>query len=250
MNARAMLADPRRAYIVLHAEPELDCASPVAARAALEKADFVVVLSPFRHALSYADVLLPVAPFTETAGTFVNCEGRVQSFKGVVKPYAETRPGWKVLRVLGTLLGLPGFDFDTAEAARASVLPAASDVAARLRNSTRVGIVAPGAAVNGLERIADVPIHFADPLVRRSVPLQRTADAAPPRARMNPVTLAQVGATEGAQVKVIQGGGEAVLTAVADAAVPPGVVRIAAAHPSTCGLEGLSGPIRVERVAG
>ena len=74
-----MLADARKAYLLLGAEPEFDCANPVAARAALEKADFVVVLSPFQHGTPYADVLLPIAPFTETAGTFVNCEGRAQS---------------------------------------------------------------------------------------------------------------------------------------------------------------------------
>jgi NADH-quinone oxidoreductase subunit G len=247
LDAQAMLDDPRRAYIVLHAEPEFDCANPVAGRAALDRADFVVLMTPFRHGMHYADVLLPVAPFSETAGTFVSCEGRVQTFKGVAKPYAETRPGWKVLRVLGTLLGLPGFDFDTAEAARASVLPPAADVAARLGNATRVDIATPLAPVHAFERVADVPIHFADPLARRSPPLQQTADAAPPRARMNAVTLAQLGAEAGAQVRVTQGRGEAVLTAVVDAGVPAGVVRIAAAHPSTCGLEGLSGPVRIER---
>ena len=108
MNARAMLEDPRHAYLLLHAEPEFDFANAVAARAALEKADLVVVMSPFRHGTAYADVLLPIAPFTETAGTFVSGEGRVQSFHGVVQPLGETRPGWKVLRVLGTLLGVAG----------------------------------------------------------------------------------------------------------------------------------------------
>src|SRR4029450_9766952 len=87
-----------------------------------------VVMSPFRHGMSYADVLLPIAPFTETAGTFVSSEGRVQSFHGVVQPLGETRPGWKVLRVLGTLLNLPGFDADTADDVRASVLPADGDI--------------------------------------------------------------------------------------------------------------------------
>ncbi len=247
LNAQAMLDDPRRAYIVLHAEPEFDCANPVAARAALDKADFVVVMSPFRHGMHYADVLLPVAPFSETAGTFVNCEGRAQSFKGVTAPYGETRPAWKLLRVLGTLLGLPGFELDSAEAVRAAALPSPADIASRLRNATAVDIATPVPSVSAFERVADVPIYFADPLARRSPPLQQTADAAPPRARMNAVTLAQLGADEGTQVKVMQGRGEAVLTAVADAGVPAGVVRIAAAHPATCGLEGLSGPVRVER---
>jgi NADH-quinone oxidoreductase subunit G len=246
LNARAMIADPRKAYVVLGAEPEFDCANPVAARAALEKAEFVVVMSPFQYGGQYADALLPVSPFTETAGTFVNCEGRAQSFTGIVAPLAETRPAWKVLRVLGSMLDLPGFDFDSIEDVRAW-LPAEADIAARLSSGTRVGIAKPAIAATGMERVADVPIHFADPLVRRAAALQQTGDAKPPKARMNAVTLAQLGAAEGALVKVTQGRGEAVLSTLVDAAVPVGVVRIAAAHPSTCGLDGLSGPITVER---
>ncbi len=246
MNARAMLADPRNAYLVLGVEPEFDCASPVAARNALEKAELVVVMSPFRYGAQYADALLPVSPFTETAGTFVNCEGRVQSFAGTVPPLGETRPAWKVLRVLGSMLGLPGFDFESIEDVRAW-LPSAADIAARLSNAARIAVARPSAVANGLERVADVPIHFADPLVRRAPALQQTPDAKPPKARMNAVTLAQIGAAEGGLVKVTQGRGEAVLAAVADATVPAGVVRIAAAHPSTCGLDGLTGPIAVER---
>jgi NADH-quinone oxidoreductase subunit G len=247
LNAAAMLADPRKAYLVLGAEPEFDCANPVAARAALEKSDFVVVLSPFRYGMPYADVLLPVSPFTETAGTFVSCEGRAQSFNGVVKPFRETRPAWKVLRVLGTLLGLPGFEFESVDDVRARLLPPASEIASKLANGSEMAIVAPAAATHGFERVADVPIHFADPLARRAPSLQQTADSRPPRARMNAITLQQIGVAEGAAIKVRQGRGEAVLTATVDAAIPSGVVRIAAAHPSTCGLEGLSGPITVER---
>ncbi|MEO8303935.1 MAG: NADH-quinone oxidoreductase subunit NuoG [Betaproteobacteria bacterium] len=246
LNARAMIAEPRKAYLVMGAEPEFDCANPVAARAALEKAEFVVVLSPFQVGLPYADALLPVSPFTETAGTFVNCEGRAQSFAGIVAPLGDTRPAWKVLRVLGSVLELPGFDFDSIEDVRAG-LPTAADITAKLSNTTRVAIAKPSIAANGLERVADVPIHFADPLVRRAASLQLTGDAKPPRARMNALTLAQLGASEGALVKVTQGRGEAVLATQVDAAVPVGVVRIAAAHPSTCGLDGLSGPITVER---
>jgi NADH-quinone oxidoreductase subunit G len=246
-NAQAMLNDPRKAYIVMGVEPEFDCATPVAARGALEQAEFVVALSPFRHGTQYADALLPIGPFTETAGTFVSCEGRAQSFNGVVKPRDEARPAWKVLRVLGSLLRLPGFDFESIEDVRAAVLPGGSDFAHRLGNGTRVAIVKPDASARGFERVADVPIYFADPLARRAPSLQQTADAKPPRARMNVLTLQQVGAAAGAQVKVRQGRGEAVLTTVADATIPAGVVRIAAAHASTCGLDGLSGPITVEK---
>ena len=92
--------------MLLNAEPELDCCQPAAGRAALTAAEMVVAMSAFKHGIDYADVLLPIAPFTETSGTFVNCEGRAQSFNGTVKPLGETRPAWKVLRVLGNLLGL------------------------------------------------------------------------------------------------------------------------------------------------
>ncbi|HEV8502268.1 MAG TPA: NADH-quinone oxidoreductase subunit NuoG [Casimicrobiaceae bacterium] len=247
LDAQAMLADPRKAYLILHAEPEFDCANPVAARAALEKADFVVVMSPFRHAASYADVLLPIAPFTETAGTFVNCEGRAQKFNGVVKPLRDTRPAWKVLRVLGTLLGLPGFAFESIDDVRAECLPAQAAIDARLANRTSVAIVAPSAVANGVERVADVPIYFSDAIVRRAASLQQTADARAPRARMHRSLYDSLKLGDGAQVKVKQGRGEAVLSAVVDPAVPPGVVAVSAAHPSTCHLEGMTGAVSVER---
>jgi len=247
LDAQAMWTDPRKAYLLCHVEPEFDCAQPVAARAALEKAELVVVASPFRHGTAYADVLLPIAPFTETSGTFVNCEGRVQSFHGVVRPQGEARPLWKVLRVLGTMLGLPGFDADTSEDVLKSVLADAGDVATRLRNRTRANVERPSTSAAPIERVADVPIYFADPLVRRAESLQQTADARAPKARVNRTLLDMLGIAEGAQVKVKQGRGEAVLAAVVDAGVPPGVVRIAAAHASTCGLDGLTGPVQVER---
>jgi NADH-quinone oxidoreductase subunit G len=110
-----------------------------------------------------------------------------------------------------------------------------------------VTIESPAPVAAGVERVADVPIYFADALVRRSPPLQLTADARAPKARMHRSLFETLGLAAGGQVRVKQGRGEAVLTAAVDAAVPPGVVRIAAAHPSTCGLEGLSGPVQVER---
>ena len=105
----------------------------------------------------------------------------------------------------------------------------------------------PATAASPIERVADVPIYFADPLVRRAASLQHTVDARAPKARMHRSLFETLGLAAGAQVKVTQGNGEAVLTAMVDAGVPPGVVRIAAAHASTCGLAGLSGPVAVER---
>ncbi len=257
LNASRMLAEPRKAYFVLHAEPELDCADPQQAMAALKKADLVVAMTPFKtRAIDYAHVILPIAPFTETSGTFINTEGRVQSFNAVVKPLGETRPAWKVLRVLGNLLGLAGFEQDSSEAVRAEVLGGKpSSVAERLNNR------ADGVAINladvapALQRIADVPIHFADPLARRAPSLQRTRDAAPPKARMSAATLAKLGISAGMQVKVSTTetragtslGGTAIIAAQLDEGVPDGCVRVAAGHESTAGLGPMQGAITVER---
>ena len=247
MHIQAMLADPRKAYVVMHAEPEFDFANPVAAREAMRGAELVVAMTPYEHAKVYADVILPISPFTETAGSFVNCEGRLQEFHGVVKPFADTRPGWKVWRVLGSMLKLDGFTAESAQDVRMSIVPEPGAIAGKLGNRTSVDLEEPRMDAAPIERVADVPIYFADALVRRSRPLQLTKDAQPPKARMHGSTLSSIGASEGGQVRVKQGAGEAVLTTVIDPRVPPGVVRIAAAHASTCGLEGLSGPVSLER---
>ncbi len=248
-NAQRLWEDPRAAYLILHAEPELDCADPVAARAALESAGFVVMLSPFEQGTEYADVVLPIGPFTETAGSFINCEGRLQRFQGVVRPLGETRPAWKVLRVLGSMLGVPGFEFASIDEVR-GLLRTAEQIAARLDNRTQIAVAAPRAAgdANGtLERIADVPIHFADPIVRRAPSLQKTPDAKAPVVRMNARMLQRLGLAAEIAVRVRQGPGAAVLTAVLDPSVPDGAVRISAAHPTTAMLAGAAGEVSVER---
>lgn len=247
MNAAAMIANPRRAYVLLACEPEFDTADGAAALAAMKQAEFVVALSSFQtRAAEYAHAILPIAPFTETAGTFVNTEGRVQGFKGVVQPLGETRPAWKVLRVLGNLLGFEGFEYESPDEVKAAALSA--DVAGRLDNtlagSPAIDLTNP---VRGLERIADVPIHSADPLARRAPALQHTADAQPPQAWMHGETLASLGLAAGDQVRVTQGAGSALLLAGRDDRLPRQTVRVAAAHPSTVELG--SGAATVERVA-
>ena len=178
-NAGQMLAGGLKALILLNTEPEFDSAAGVNAKSGLASADMVVSLNPFKANMDFADVVLPVAPFTETSGTYVNAEARVQSFHAVVKPLAETRPAWKVLRVLANLLGLPGFDFDSSQdvlrvVPGVQVTSEGVVVAAdRLSNSTGAGIdlsPAPGRPVSAA-------IYQLDGLVRRSVSLQLTADA-------------------------------------------------------------------------
>jgi NADH-quinone oxidoreductase subunit G len=249
LNAYEMFAQPRQAYVLLGVEPELDCANPQQAVAALKQAALVVMLTSFKHAaaLEYADVLLPTTPFTETSGTFINTEGRVQSFSGVVRQLGDARPGWKVLRVLGNVLALPGFAYDSSEQVRDEIIPAGSEFVAGLDNGLSGVALSLGAAPGGLQRVADVPIYFADALARRSPALQKTADAVAPTARMNAKTLAQAGVADGAQVRVKQGQGEALLFAKADETVPAACVRVAAAHASTAMLGDMFGSITVER---
>jgi NADH-quinone oxidoreductase subunit G len=233
-------ASNKKALLLLNVEPTLDCADPRTGK----DASFIVNLTAFRTDIG--DVQLPVGPFTETSGTFVNTEGRVQGFQAAVRPLGEARPAWKVLRVLGTMLGRPGFDFDTAEQVRDACL-AGREVATLLSNDIAEVSPAPAAA-QGIQRVADVPIYFADPLVRRSLPLQKTRDARSPRAWMNGRMLQSLGVQPGGLVLVRQGQGEAGLTAAQDDKLPDGCVRIAAAHPSTAALGPMFGTVTLERI--
>ncbi|MDR6501194.1 NADH-quinone oxidoreductase subunit NuoG [Burkholderia sp. DN3021] len=249
LNAREAFAQPRKGYVLLNVEPEFDTADPAQALAALNQAEMVVVMSPFKHGLDYADVLLPVAPFTETSGTFVNAEGTVQSFNGVVRPLGDTRPAWKVLRVLGSLLSLPNFEYETAEEVRLAAL-GDEGVAGRLSNQTSVAPtrVAANAANGGFERLADVPIYHADALVRRAGALHLTAAAKAANAAALPAALFdKLGLKEGDAVRVRQGERAVQLPAVRDANLAETVVRVSAATPAGAALGSLSGELVVEK---
>ena len=170
-NAAQMARGGLKAALLLHTEPHADMAHGAAAVQALEKAEMVVTLSAFKTNMAFSDVLLPIAPFTETAGTFINTEGRAQSFHGVVKPLDETRPAWKVLRVLGSMLQVPGFELETIEEVRAKAIPA--DITSRLSNACDVAIDLTPAT----EKPEVASIYQLDSLVRRAPSLQMTADA-------------------------------------------------------------------------
>lgn len=246
LNASGMFASPRKAYILLGLEPELDCADGVAARAALDQAGSVIYLGSFvGKAAEYADVMLPIAPFAETSGTLVNAEGRVQSFNAVVAPQGDTRPAWKVLRVLGNLFGLAGFEQASSDAVRDEAL--VGDIASRLGNAFTGVVPKLDAPVTGLRRIADVPCYFSDPLVRRAAALQKTRAAATPAARLHPATLVQLGIESGCDVNVSSAQGRVLLKSQVDVSVPQGCVRISAAHALTAPLGPMFGELKVER---
>ena len=168
-HAGQMLAGGLKAAILLNTEPEFDSAAGAAAAQSLGQAEMVVTLSPFKANMAFSDVLLPIAPFTETSGSFVNAEGRLQSFHAVVKPLAETRPAWKVLRVLANLLDIPGVAFETSQ----EVLARATAQPLNASNTTRAAIQLSAGSASPVV----ASIYQLDGIVRRAPSLQLTADA-------------------------------------------------------------------------
>jgi NADH-quinone oxidoreductase subunit G len=249
LDTGAMLAHPRKALLMFNVEPVLDLADAQAAHAALQQAAMAVAFTSFKDAaVDGADVLLPIAPWAETAGTFVNAEGRVQGFHGVVKPLGQTRPGWKVLRVLGNLLGLPGFEFDSAEQVRAEALGDESTIPQRLSNACAVVAAPEKPTSSGLQRVAEVPIYATDSLVRRAAALQQTVDARPPHAGVGAVLWAELALQAGDRLLVRQGTGSAVLPARLEPTLASGCVRVPAGHADTAALGAMSGTLTLERV--
>ena len=253
MHARAMLEVPRKAYLLLNIEPELDCQHAALARSAMEKADCVVALTAYKSkALDHATVLLPIAPFTETSGTFMSMEGRIQSFKAVVKPLGECRPAWKVLRVLANTLGLQGFDFESSEEVKLKIFDGEkpSDFARSRLNNNMKELVEIETKIKspGLQRVGEVPQYEADPIVRRSEPLRKTKYNIKRLVRLHPDEMRAYDLVEGDMVLVTQDKGSTVLPVRPDAHVAPGCVRVAAAHEDTLGLGDLMGDISIEKI--
>lgn len=178
LNAGEMASGRLKAALLMGCEPLADCANGVAAAAALASADMVITFNAFKANMDISDVLLPIAPFTETPGTFVNAEGLLQSFHPVVKPRGEARPAWKVLRVLANLLDISGFDFESVEDVRAAMTDGevAFDrvPAHRLSNAVDRNIVIDSNRSGGEPEVA--AIYQLDGIVRRAPSLQLTSD--------------------------------------------------------------------------
>ncbi|MGB9149161.1 MAG: molybdopterin-dependent oxidoreductase, partial [Burkholderiales bacterium] len=253
LNAAQMFEHPRKAYLLLGVEAELDCYNPMQAIAALKSADMVVALSAFKHnALDYADVLLPISPFTETAGTFINTEGRAQSFNGVVKPLGDTRPAWKVLRVLGNLLNMNNFSFNSVEAVRKEIgANLEAQIKASLNNRVD-GTVAQIHSSSGdsIQRIGEVPIYATDAIVRRAPSLQKTADGKSAQfARISAGLFDQLGLVEGADIRIRQGNAAVMLKAKRETGLAQNCVRVASGAPNTAILGAMFGDVVVEKIS-
>jgi len=247
LHAEAMLQQPRKSYILFNVEPEYDCANPAAMIHAFKQAEFILAFSIFHDPVieEYADVILPIAPFTETSGTFINAAGTPQTFQGVTVPLGETRPAWKVLRVLGNLLRLEGFDYQSSE-----------EVYREFKSLPLAQLPAYSYAVEshhphkkqGLSRIVCVPSYRIDSIVRRASALQATqaiveGDLA--AVRMHSKTAEMLQFREGVWVTIKQNQHELRLIVMIDNRVPQDAVLIFAGVKETAELGGMFGEVEI-----
>jgi NADH-quinone oxidoreductase subunit G len=253
LDAASMFASAAEAYVLVNIDPLMDCGNPHQAGVALSQAKFVVGLSAFKDGLmEHADVMLPIAPYTETSGTYINCEGRAQTTQAVVRPLGEARPGWKVLRVLGNLLELEGFDAESSEDIRQSVIGHATlgEIVMNLAASPMPPQSAGPLEIKGkagLVRLADVPIYRADSVSRHAEALQLTRASGPPKLLMHPAEIDRLGLAVGSKVKCVQSGrAAAVVEIAAEPRLARGVARLSAAHPVSAQLGEMIGPIELE----
>jgi len=250
-GVESILSGDRRAVILMNLEPDTDLPNPVSARVALAKANTVIALSAYKSAdlLEVADVILPISTFSETVSTFVNLEGRVQTIQPSVKPLGDSRPAWKVLRVLGGLLGLDGFLFNVPEEVLGEALD--ESYCTRLNNNSLIKSVVNvnTTSANGLERLADVNIYAGDQIVRRSSALQNTRDAKRGhQVGLNKKTFSELGLKEGDLVRITQGSQSMDMPATLEVNLASGTVRISAGTVASAKLGSMFGLVNVSKV--
>ncbi len=247
-DALTMMREGLAGYVLLGVEPELDCWDGAAAGNSVREADFVVALTAYRtpEMEEYADVLLPVSPFAETSGTFVNAEGRWQSFEAVVSPMGAARPAWKVLRVMGNLLELDGFQYMDSHGVRDELKGLLGDAQPDNTGAWREPSRLDGKA-RGLTRIGDVSVYAVDPVVRRGNALQQTRAAGAATLGLNEQAAAKLGLQAGDSVKVLQESGEAELEVELDVRVPDGCVHVAGGVPESANLGPCIGEISISK---
>ena len=248
----SVLSGERRAVILMNLEPTRDLPNPEQAKSALAKANTVIALTPYTSPdlLEAADVILPISTFTETVATFINAEGSAQTIQPAVKPLGDSRPAWKVLRVLGGLLGLDGFLFNMPEEVLGDAL--GESFVGKLNNqftATPAVSNSNAAPTNGFERVSDVNIYAVDPIVRRAPALQRTADAKRGnQIGLNQAAMNELSLKEGDVVSITQGNLSTQLPVTLEANLAAGAVRISAGTEASAKLGAMFGPITLSKV--
>lgn len=239
LNVQQMLEKPRNAYVLLNTELEQDVYNSAAALSALAKAQTVIVMSAFVNdkMKEYADVILPISPFTETAGSYVNMQGGWQQFNGVTKPLGDAKPGWKVLRVLANHLASSGFEYNSIDEVRAE-LAGLKNVTSFLNNSvtkTKLSIAKP--ELKGLVRFGIQGIYTADSITRRAPSLQQTKYGKLPVLSINKKLADKLGLNDKQNLSVYQMGVKGDFSMVISDDLPETVVLLAA-NANTTGFHG------------
>ena len=248
LDAHTMLTQGLKGYVLLGLEPELESFNGAAALAVLKEADFVVSLSGYHTPTmeSYADVILPMALFAETSGTYVNGEGRWQSFSGAVNPPGEARPTWKILRVLGNLFKLDGFDYTASFQVRDELRQQVGDKTADNGVAWQIPETLKFETANGLQRITEMPIYSVDALVRRAGALQETIDAKiVDGVHINANVATQLSLGEDKKVQVKVNGANVTLPVAIDDRVPDDGVLIYAGQTANLELGAWHGSIEL-----
>ncbi len=249
LNAHEMFVSPRQAYLLLDCEPARDAWDSAAARDAMAGADKVIALASFMNEdlRQQADIVLPVGVYAESFGTRVNGEGRWQSSQGTVQPPGEARPAWKILRALGNVLELDGFEQMDPEEVLRDARAAIGEPGPGEENLDGVELAQP-ARPKGLWRLGEMPIYAVDALVRRSEPLQQTRDGRAAEARLAPADAEQLNVNDGDAVRVSLGNRGCRLLARIDTALPKGSVAVPVGLAETEGLGPRHGGVTVERI--
>ena len=248
LDAYQMLDKALNAYLLFNVEPEADCSSSANASAAVTDADFVVNFTSFASdaTKAYSDVLLPIAAFTETAGSYVNAQGTWQNFSASVLPKEEVRPGWKVVRVLGNLFEVDGFDFVSVDEVRAelqSKTSSADQKEYQLQTSLLADVLSK--STSEIERIGVLPMYSVDSLVRRSQALQATKDISDASIIVSPSLAKKQGLKQGATASVSQNGNKITLPVIIDEGVADNSALVAAAINETSALADSYGSLEI-----
>lgn len=234
LDVQAALDAKLKAYFLMAVEPGLDFANPYRARQSMLAAEFVVIMSAFQNESiqEYADVILPMAPYAETSGTYINVDKTWQTVKGALAPHGEARPAWKILRVLANLLHAKDFDYASPEEVLQEIKTRV-DMGTESKYTPFYPESLP-ANSHHLSRVGEWPLYRCDAIVRHATALQECASAEPACIRMHPKTADQLNLDNTATVS--QGDIEITLPLKRDERVAPDVVWVANAMPETVDL--------------
>ena len=212
ISADKILSQSKEAYIIMNFDPLYDYHSPKKINSALKKAKFNLAISPYiSDSFKEFDVVLPMTPFTETSGTFINMEKTIQSFSAVTPPVGQSRPGWKILRVLANFLQLEGFSYDSSEEVKTDAM-----IEMDKKNEFSLNDFKPSNIERGIEVLNVVRANDSDMIVRRATSLHQNKNKDQSCCLINPTTMLEEGLIEGQKIKISSSEAEILINVKAD----------------------------------